>query len=129
VSDAVELFDIALQGYICRLRAEAARKASKKHVESTTAWNKQHKDKVRAAERKHREIDAEDVDIDQTAAASKNESGHSDSEDSECEHVPLHEQVFFPREVRTKIQSFRHNYYPSVLKSATMECERLKGSR
>lgn len=79
-----------------RLRAEEAKKGSKKHAETTTAWRKLSSERVRAVERQMRDYEADSADEEPVHKA---ETDHSDSEESECEHLPVHEQVLYPTEV------------------------------
>ena len=85
--------------YMCRLHAE--KKSTKKHVDATKAWQKQHKEKVRAAERHTAQYDASDLPIPSALDADQLEVEENHPEETDAEELQVHEPVFFPQQVET----------------------------
>jgi hypothetical protein len=81
----------------CRLDAE--KKATKKHVEATKSWKKQHKERVRAAERQTAQYDASDLHIPGAENVEQLDLEGDQSEDTNAEQLPIHQQAFFPQQV------------------------------
>ncbi|BDA46228.1 hypothetical protein COCOBI_08-3200 [Coccomyxa sp. Obi] len=98
------LVDLDLSSMLNRLQAE--KKSTKKHVDATKAWQQQHKEWVRAAERQTAQYDASDLPIPSALDADQLEVEENQLEEAAAEELPVHEPVFFPQQVQEPDSSF-----------------------
>lgn len=78
-------------------------------MDATKAWQKQHKEKVRAAERQTAQYDASDLAIPSALDADQLEVEENQLEETGAEELPVHEPVFFPQQVADTSVSFHWN--------------------